>query len=134
MQNTASVVWDGAASPPWMRSREAAAADGVRGSRIQQLRVCASSQVRTKLPMVHAEALRSLTHTRTRPPHTPHCAVKLYPWRVFRISHYKIALAQTQERLESSEEANQAASERQQSKRDFQAAATAVEEEEEPVW
>ena len=50
---------------------------------------------------------------------TSHCVVKLYPWHVFCISHYKIALAETQERLKRSGEANQAASERQQSKRDF---------------
>lgn len=50
---------------------------------------------------------------------TSHCEVKLYPWHVFCISHYKIALAETQERLKCSGEANQAASEWQQSKRDF---------------
>lgn len=45
--------------------------------------------------------------------------MKLYPWHVFGVSHSEIALAETQERLKCSGEANQAASERQQSKRDF---------------
>lgn len=68
--------------------------------------------------MVYTEALRSLTHI---PPSMPtfHCVVKLYPWHVFCISHYEIALAETQKHLKCSGEANQAASERQQSKRDF---------------
>lgn len=50
---------------------------------------------------------------------TPHCVVKLYPLHVFCISHHRIALAETQERFKCSGEANQAASECQQSKRDF---------------
>lgn len=89
------------------------------------MRVCVSSQVYNKLQMVYREALRSLTHI---PPSMPisHCAVKLYPWHVFCIYHSKIALAETQERLKCSGEANQAASERQQSKKRLQAAATAV--------
>lgn len=58
-------------------------------------------------------------HISLPPIPTSHCVVKLYPWHVFCISHYKIALAETQERLKCSGEANQAASERQQSKRDF---------------
>lgn len=70
----------------------------------QQLHVCVSSQVRTKLQMVDAEALRSLTpptppHPTSSHPQTSHCVVKLYPWRVFCFSHYKIALAETQEHL-----------------------------------
>lgn len=80
--------------------------------------VCVSSQVYNKLQMVYREALRSLTHIPPSMP-TSHCVVKLYPWHVFCISHSKIALAETQERLKCSGEANQAASERQQSKRDF---------------
>lgn len=80
--------------------------------------MCVSSQVYNKLQMVYTEALRSLTHIPPSMP-TSHCVVKLYPWHVFCISHYKIALAETQERLKCSGEANQAASERQQSKRDF---------------
>lgn len=52
---------------------------------------------------------------------TSHCALKLHPWRVFRVSHApKIALDETQERLKCSGGANQAASECQQSKRDFE--------------
>lgn len=80
--------------------------------------MCVSSEVYNKLQMVYTEALRSLTHI---PPSMPtfHCVVKLYPWHVFCISHYEIALAETQKHLKCSGEANQAASERQQSKRDF---------------
>lgn len=80
--------------------------------------VCVLSQVYSKLQIVYTEALRSLTHIPPSMP-TSRCGVKLYPWHVFCISHYKIALAETQERLKCSGEANQAASERLQSKRDF---------------
>lgn len=87
--------------------------------------MCVSSQVYNKLQMVYTEALRSLTHIPPHPPPpppsmlTPHCVVKLYPLHVFCISHHRIALAETQERFKCSGEANQAASECQQSKRDF---------------
>lgn len=114
-------------SPRWIRSREAAAAllpaqaaDGIRGSRIHSSSYASvSSQVRTKLQIVNAEALRSLPHPPPPTAHGSHCAGKLYPWRVFCISHSKIALAETQELFECSGEANQAASKRQQSKGDF---------------
>lgn len=96
------------------------AADGIRGCRIHSSSYASvSSQVRTKLQMVNAEALRSLPHPPPPTAHGSHCAGKLYPWRVFCISHSKIALAETQELFECSGEANQAASKRQQSKGDF---------------
>jgi len=65
--------------------------------------VYVSSQVYNKLQMVYTEVLRSLT-----PP--SYCVVKLYPWHVYCTSHFKIALAETQERLKCSGEANQAVS------------------------
>lgn len=79
--------------PRWHRCRPLTA------DPCQQLHVCVSSQVHTKLQMVDAEALRSLTPPTPTHPQTSHCVVKLYPWRVFCFSHYKIALAETQEHL-----------------------------------
>lgn len=97
--------------PRWHRCRSLTA------DPCQQLHVCVSSQVHTKLQMVDAEALRSLT------PPTPKPLIVLWNYTRGVFSAFlttKLLWRKPRSTWECSGEANQAASERQQSKRDLE--------------
>jgi len=84
--------------------------------------VCVSSQVYNTLQMVYTEALRSLTHFPPPPlqTHLSLCVVNLTRgmFSAF-LTTAKLLWLKTQEGLKCNGGANQATSERQQSKRDF---------------